>query len=105
MLGLPDVLKDEALLSRRAELIDEAWFLLERIKHVAPEGADDPWADPATLARAVKLGILDAPHLLGNATACGRTVTRMIEGACRAVDPATGKAMTERQRLKWLGVA
>lgn len=52
----------------------------------------------------MKLGILDAPHLLGNPVACGRTVTRMIDGACRAVDPATGAPLTERQRLEWLEV-
>jgi len=105
LLGLPDPLKDDAVRTRKEELLDEAMYLLGRIREIAPSGVEDPWADPATLAKAVKKGILDAPHLLGNPAACGRTITRMIDGACRAVDPSTGKPMTERERLRWLGVA
>ena len=104
LLGLPDPLTDEAIKTRKAELVDEARFLLDEVRDFAGPGVEDPWAHPETLARAVKAGILDAPHLLGNPVACGRTITRMIDGASRAVDPETGKPMTERQRLKWLGV-
>lgn len=105
LLGLSDPMTDEVVKTRKAELLDEAHYLLERIREIAPGGVDDPWVDPPTLARAVKLGILDAPHLLGSAVACGKTITRMVDGASRAVDPSGGKPMTERQRLKWLGVA
>ena len=105
LLGLPDPLADAAVRTRKGELVDEARFLLDRIREIAPEGAADPWTDPTTLAKAVGTGILDAPHLLGNPVACGRTVTRMLGGASRAVDPATGEPMTERQRIRWLGTA
>lgn len=105
LLGLPDPRTDETIKARKVELVEEAQYLLRRIGEIAASGIEDPWTDPPTLARAVKLGILDAPHLLGNPVACGRTMTRMIDGASRAVDPVTGKLMTERARLKWLGVA
>lgn len=105
LLGLPDPLTDEAIKTRKAELVEEGTFLLQEIRDLAGPGVKDPWAHPETLARAVKSGVLDAPHLLGNPAACGTTITRMIDGASRAVDPATGKPMTERQRMKWLGAA
>lgn len=105
LLGLPDPRKDGRIEARRAEVLEDARYLLERIRDVARSDVDDPWTDAPTLARSVKMGILDAPHLLGNPVACGKTITRMIDGASRPVDPATGKPMTERQRLKWLGVA
>lgn len=103
LLGLPDPLRDETIEERKAELIEEAQYLLDRIREIARDPVDDPWSDPATLAKAVRIGILDAPHLLGNPVACGRTITRMLDGACRAVDPSSGKPLTERQRFKWLG--
>ncbi len=105
LLGLWDPRTDEVVKTRKAELLDEAEYLLDRIRALAPKDVADPLADPATLAKAVRRGILDAPHLLGNPVACGKTITRMVDGASRAVDPSGGKPMTERQRLKWLGVA
>ena len=105
LLGLSDPLRDERIRTRRAELLDEARFLLDEIRGMAAKGVEDPWTDPPTLARAVKMGILDAPHLLGNPAACGRTVTRMVDGASRAIDPSTGEPLSERQRLRWLGIA
>ena len=105
LLGLPDPLADPVVRTRKGELVDEAHFLLDRIRETAPEGVPDPWTDPPTLAKAVKAGLLDAPHLLGNPVACGRTVTRMLDGASRAVDPASGEPMTERQRVRWLEAA
>jgi hypothetical protein len=104
LLGLPDSRADDAVRARRDELLEEARYLLAQIAAMGPADLEDPWSHPSVLARAVKLGILDAPHLLGNPVACGRTVTRMIDGACRAVDSSTGKPMTERERLAWLGV-
>src|SRR5205823_5358489 len=59
----------------------------------------DPYTDPDTLARAVEIGLLDAPHLRGNAAGCGKIVTRMIGGACMAAEPGTGKAIPEAERI------
>ena len=39
------------------------------------------------------------PHLRGNAAGCGKIVTRMIGGACLAVDPSTGKPLPETERI------
>jgi hypothetical protein len=58
----------------------------------------DPLADPATLARAVTAGILDAPHLRNNPFAPGRVVTRFVDGACVAVD-SSGRPLLESERL------
>ena len=104
LLGLPDPMKDPRIVARRYELLEDANVLLERIREIEKGAVVDPWTDPKTLARAVTLGVLDAPHLLGNSVACGKTVTRMIEGVSRPVDPSTGKPMTERERLRWLGL-
>ena len=53
---------------------------------MAPPGVDDPWADPATLAKAVTLGLLDAPQLRNNKFGRGQVRTRIINGASVAVD-------------------
>jgi hypothetical protein len=59
----------------------------------------DPYTDADTLAQAVEIGLLDAPHLRGNAAACGQIVTRMVGGACLAVDRATHKPIAEAERV------
>lgn len=100
--GLPDMTLDPAVQARKAELLEEAGVLLDAIRDLAPPGVADPWSDAATLARAVRLGILDAPHLRGNREARGQVRTRMVDGACRAVDPDTGRPLTEKQRLEAL---
>ncbi len=98
LLGLPDMTGDARVQARKAELLAEATVLLGAIAQLAPPGRD-PYTDAETLARAVDLGLLDAPHLRGNAAACGTVVTRMIGGACVAVDPSTGKPLAESDRV------
>ncbi len=97
--GLPDASADPIVRGRRSQLKAQAIMLLQAIKKLAPAGVPDPLADPTTLARAVALGYLDAPHLKGNASARGRVVTRMVYGACVAVDPWTGEPLAEEARL------
>jgi len=99
--GLPDPAADPAVQEVRWQLKQEAGLLIEAIKGLAPSGVADPLTDPETLARAVALGYLDAPHLKGNPAAAGRVVTRMIDGACAAVD-ADGRPMPEEERLRGL---
>jgi hydrogenase/urease accessory protein HupE len=72
--------------------------LLDAIAGLAPAGRD-PFTDADTLARAVEIGLLDAPHLRGNAAACGKVVTRMVGGACLAVDGPTGHPIPEPRRV------
>jgi hypothetical protein len=98
LLGLPDMTADARVQWRKAELLRDAATLLDAVAELAPSGRD-PYTDPDTLARAVEIGLLDAPHLRGNAAACGKVVTRMVGGACLAVDPDTGKPMPEAEHV------
>ena len=98
LLGLPDMTGDATVQRRKAELLADAAVTLEAIAELAP-AKRDPFTDPDTLARAVELGVLDAPHLRGNAAACGKIVTRMVKGACLAVDPASGEPIPETERV------
>jgi hypothetical protein len=96
--GQPDMTADPAIQRRMEELVREAQVTLDAICALAEAGVTDPLADPATLGRAVAVGILDAPQLRNNPFARGQIVTRVIAGACVAVDSA-GKPLTETQRI------
>jgi hypothetical protein len=98
LLGLPDMTRDPSVQRRKAQLLAEAKVLLEGIARLAPPHRD-PYTDADTLARAVEAGLLDAPHLRGNAAACGQIATRMVGGACLAVDKATGRPVPEAERV------
>jgi methylmalonyl-CoA mutase cobalamin-binding subunit len=95
--GNPDMTADRLIQARKEELIDETRVLLDAIRSLKPD-LDDPLADPATLARAVKIGLLDAPQLVNNPYAPGAIRTRSIDGAIRAVDEA-GVPLSERERI------
>lgn len=99
MLGLPGLIDHPLVLARKEELLFEARILLEAIANLAPPGVTDPWTDPVTLERAVRMGLLDAPHLRNHQVARGQVITRIVEGASRAVDPSTGQPLGERQRV------
>jgi hypothetical protein len=103
--GQPDMTADPAVQQRRRELVQEAQVTLEAIRALAGPGVPDPLTDPATLSRAVTSGALDAPHLRNNPFARGQIVTRIdARGACVVVDPATGQALPEEERLAHLGI-
>lgn len=103
--GAPDMLNDPALQTRREELIREAHVTLEAIRTLAEPDTPDPLTDPATLTRAVAVGVLDAPHLRNNPFAPGQIATTIDErGACVAVDPTSGRALAEEERIARLGV-
>lgn len=97
--GLPDMTQDEAVQARKAELVQEARLLLEAIADLAPAGVDDPLTHAPTLAAAVRIGLLDAPHLMGNPAARGEVAVRFTDGACRAVDRRTGRVVSEAERI------
>lgn len=103
--GAPDMTADPVVQHRKNELIREAQVTLEAIKKLAGPDVLDPLTDPATLARAVTSGILDAPHLKGSPIAKGQIVTRIIDGMCLAVDLRTGKPISEAERLARLSIA
>ncbi len=123
--GMPDMTKDPAVRKRRDQLVRDAKTLLGAIRElhvmkgrpgfgglaaaVAPSRLgsfvthgyeDDPFADPQTLALAIKTGLMDAPHLQGNPSAWGKVVTSMVNGACVAVDPVTRRPVPEEDRVE-----
>ena len=103
--GQPDMLADPVIQQRKQEILREAQVTLQAIRALAGPGVTDPLTDAATLARAVTVGVLDAPHLRNNPFARGQIVTRVDErGACVVVDPATGQAWSEESRLAALGL-
>jgi hypothetical protein len=101
--GQPDMRADPQVTGRRRELIREANITLQAIRDLADPDIADPLIDPPTLTRAVTSGILDAPHLRSNPFARGQVSSRIIEGACLAVDE-TGDPVTEGNRLSLLNI-
>jgi hypothetical protein len=101
LAGQPDMTQDPAIQSRVEILLQEALTTIEAIKNLAPKSTVDPLVDPATLSRAVTTGILDAPHLKNNPFARGIIQTRVIDGACVAVDP-DGNSISESTRIHHL---
>ncbi|WP_322816188.1 cobalamin B12-binding domain-containing protein [Chloroflexus sp.] len=97
--GQPDLTADPAVQARAAQLVEETHYLLDAIAQLAPAGVTDPLIDPATLTKAVTVGLLDAPQLRNNPFAPGRVVTRFINGMCVAVDER-GRPLEEKQRIQ-----
>ncbi len=109
--GQPEMAADPAVAQRRAELVAETRLTLAAVRALAETGRErpagfDPLTDPATLARAVTRGVLDAPHLRSNPYGRGQIMTNDDgRGAWVAVDPASGAPLTEAERLARLGIA
>jgi methylmalonyl-CoA mutase cobalamin-binding subunit len=101
-LGTPRLSQDSLVVDRKEELVTESKYLLQSIKELASGEVKDPWSDPHNLAQAVKIGLLDAPHLCGNSYAAGKVFTQIIDGACLAVDPESGKPLSEKERISRL---
>ena len=97
--GQPDMSADPRVQARCAQLVTEAQGTLKAIQNLAAAGVTDPLTDPATLAKAVTSGILDAPQLKNNRFGKGQIRTQIIEGACEVVD-ASGRPLTEQQRME-----
>lgn len=97
--GQPDMTHDPRVQERRRQLVAEAKITLEAIRCLAPSDVTDPFTDPATLARAVTTGVLDAPQLRNNPFGHGRVRTAIVGGACVAVDE-TGRPLSEAERLR-----
>lgn len=90
---------DLAIRGQVDHLVEEAQVTLEAIRHLAGVDSPDAWIDPAVLAQAVKVGILDAPQLRQNPYAAGQIKTRIVNGACKAVR-TDGAPLLEAERLK-----
>ncbi|NLU11344.1 MAG: cobalamin B12-binding domain-containing protein [Tepidanaerobacter acetatoxydans] len=98
MLGAVDITKDSKIQERKNELIEEASITLQAIRALSPD-VKDPLTDPATLTKAVEIGILDAPHLRGNPAARGDLVTQLVDGALYAYDPQEKRIISEKERI------
>lgn len=105
LLGLPDMTSSRMVKKRKEKLVRETNILLEAIKRIGnsqkPIGnRADPWTDPETLAKVIKIGLLDAPHLKGNKYAKGELVTKIINGACCAIDSENNEILSEEERIR-----
>ncbi len=97
--GQPDMAADATVRARRKELVAEANLTLEAIRSLAQPGVADPLADPETLAKAVAIGLLDAPQLKNNLFAKGEMITRITpRGACIAVN-TDDSPLSETERI------
>ena len=103
LLGTPNPLDDKELLMRKNELVKEAQRLIATIRSLGDESSIDPLIEPVTYVRAVRMGVLDAPDLRNNPIAKGLLKTKMIDGACLAINPDTGNPIDEITRLGQLG--
>ncbi len=99
LLGTLNPLDDKEVLMRKNELVKEAQLLIATIRSLGDESSTDPLIEPVTYIRAVRKGVLDAPHLRNNPIAKGLLRTKMIDGACLAISPDTGNPIDETTRL------
>ena len=98
--GQPDMTQDALVITRKNQLVAEAQVTLRAIQSLGRELLPtDPLTDADNLARAVSMGILDAPQLKNNRFGKGEIRTRIVGGACLAV-AEDGKVLTESQRLQ-----
>jgi hypothetical protein len=101
--GMPDPSSDPTVRARRKHLASEAKQILQAVSQFGRDSSD-PWADADVLTRAIRHGVLDAPHFRGNPHLCGTIVTACVNGGWEAIDARTRKPLRERDRLRALGV-
>jgi len=97
LAGQPDMTADPEVQRRKDELVREAMVIVDAVRQLG-SGVADPLTDVEVLARAVEIGLLDAPQLKGNPHACGKVRTRPVNGAIVAVDEE-GWPLTESERI------
>ncbi|HHU90272.1 MAG TPA: cobalamin B12-binding domain-containing protein [Clostridiaceae bacterium] len=100
--GNADSKLDHVVINRKDELLREASVILDAIVNLSKMMGKqdiDPFTDPEVLAEAIKVGILDAPHLKGNPCAAGRLETRCIEGGIDAWCKKEERRIFEKERL------
>ncbi len=98
--GSPEMSIDGNITARKKALINDAGEILSYIKKLdCDKKFEDPLAEPEIIGKAIRKGILDAPHLKGVPAAKGKIVTGFIKGACVLIDDS-GKILSEKERLK-----
>ena len=98
----PDYRKLERIQSRKTELTREAEFLLKTIDSLYGDTFDDPLASPEAISRAIKQGLIDAPHLKNNQAARGEVSVKIINGAVYSYDYGKDRIITEEERVERL---
>jgi methylmalonyl-CoA mutase cobalamin-binding subunit len=101
--GQPDMSADPEVQQRRDHLVRESKITIQAIHGLAQSSSKDPLVDPDVLSLAVTAGIMDAPHLRNNQFAQGNIKTRIIGGACIAVDDF-GNPLEEEKRIDLLAI-
>jgi len=102
LYGCPDMKLDKEVIKRKDQLISDTKLILEKIKQLDINNEyADPLIAPEIISKAIKIGILDAPHLQGVKAACGKIRTLFVNGACVSVDK-DGKLISEEERLSKL---
>lgn len=99
-VGAAGLVPDLKLKSTVRRLVDEAALVLGAMQALGRNmGAADPLAEPAVIARAINIGLVDAPHLAGQECALGAVATMPIDGGSQAVDADTGRPISEEDRV------
>jgi len=96
--GAPEMDAGPGVLQRKAALVEEAREIVAGIRALGADVPGDPLLDVETLARAVEVGLLDAPNLRGSPYARGKVRTRAVNGAIVAVDER-GAPVAEHARV------
>lgn len=99
-LGSVDITKDEKVIKRKEELIAEANIIINSIRVLGEGISKDSLIDPDILTEAIKLGILDAPHLQGSKIAKGQLKTRLVSGGLYVYDEMEKRIITEEERME-----
>jgi len=98
-LGDINMVDDIDVQRRKAQLIKDGSIIINSIKSLS-NSSKDPLTDPVVLEEAVKIGILDAPHLKGNSAACGKLTTRIVNGGMYPFDEKLNRVITEGERIE-----
>jgi methylmalonyl-CoA mutase cobalamin-binding subunit len=97
--GTPDMTMDPIIQFQVDHLVSEAQITLQAIWQLGADTRQDPWVDPAILAKSIYLGILDAPQLRNNPFALGKIKTGIFKGSCIATT-LQGLPLNEAERLE-----
>lgn len=98
-----DLSKNEEIIKRKEKLISEVHYLEDFICDFYKD-YEDPLANAFVLADCIKLGIIDAPHIVKNEKFRGILKTRVIDGKCLAYSEEKMKELSEKERIEELKI-